>query len=74
MADRQQEQELRKVTVMLPRELVASATAATGKGSTPTIRLGLQRVAAAKAFEELREIRGKVQISLDVDALREDRD
>jgi hypothetical protein len=74
MAKQPVERTLRKVTVMLPQELVASATAATGRGITPTIRLGLERVAASHAFEELRRIRGTVKISLDTDELREDRD
>ena len=73
MAEEQRKQQLRKVTVMLPSELLASATAATGKGITPTIRLSLERIAAGQAFEALRRMRGKVRLSIDVDSLREDR-
>jgi hypothetical protein len=64
--------ELKKVTVMLPADLLARATTATGKGITPTIREGLEAMAAAKAYEGLRRLRGKVKLSIDVDRLRRD--
>jgi hypothetical protein len=40
-------QELKKVTVMLPADLLERATMATGKGITPTIREGLEAMAAS---------------------------
>jgi hypothetical protein len=54
---------LKKVTVMLPAELLARATAATGKGTTATIREGLESVAVAESYEALRRLRGKVKFS-----------
>jgi len=63
---------MQKVTVLLPRELLARATAATGQGLTPTIRQGLESVARAAAYERLRLQRGKVKFSINVDELRED--
>ena len=63
---------MQKVTVVLPRDLVKKATAATGRGLTPTIRQGLETVAAAEAYEGLRRLRGKVKFSIDVAKLRED--
>ncbi len=63
---------LRKVTILLPRDLVKRATAATGKGLTPTIRQGLEAVARAAAYDGLRQLRGKVRLSVAVEALRED--
>jgi hypothetical protein len=63
---------LKKVTVMLPEELLTRATAATGKGITPTIREGLEAMAASHAYEGLRRLRGKVKLTLDVEALRRD--
>jgi len=65
---------LRKVTVLLPRALVRSATSATGLGLTPTIRRGLEAVSAGAAYDRLRRRRGQVTFSIDVSALREDRD
>ncbi|MCP5114269.1 MAG: hypothetical protein GY953_25850 [bacterium] len=66
-------EETQKVTVMLPASLVKRATAATRKGLTPTIRMGLERVASWPAYDKLRRMRGKVKLSIDVDELREDR-
>ena len=58
---------------MLPADLVKRATNATGLGLTPTIRKGLESIAAAEAFDGLRRMRGKVKLSLNVDELRQDR-
>ena len=64
---------LRKVTVLLPAGLLKRATRATGLGLTPTIRKGLESIAAAEAFDGLRRLRGKLKLSLNVDNLRQDR-
>lgn len=63
---------LRKITVLIPEDLMAQAIEATGEGITPTIRKGLESVVAAKAFSRIRSLRGKVKFSLDFDALRRD--
>jgi isocitrate/isopropylmalate dehydrogenase len=63
----------RKVTVVLPEELLDSAMEATGEGLTSTIRRGLELVAAGRAARQLRRLRGKVKLSIDLAALREDR-
>ncbi|MGI8992544.1 MAG: hypothetical protein ACR2I2_23555 [Bryobacteraceae bacterium] len=63
---------LRKITVMLPEELVARATEASGEGITPTIRKGLEKIVIAHACEELLKLRGTYKFSLDIDELRED--
>ncbi|MHB8420479.1 MAG: hypothetical protein ACYDCL_20590 [Myxococcales bacterium] len=63
----------KKVTVVLSDDLLERAQKATGQGITPTIRRGLELVAAGNAFARLRRLRGKVHFSLDLDALREDR-
>jgi hypothetical protein len=66
-------QTAKKITVHVPADLLRKAQEATGLGITPTIRQGLQLVAAGKAYEKLRRLRGKVKFSLDLKALREDR-
>jgi hypothetical protein len=66
------QQQMRKVTVMLPKDLVERATKATGVGLTPTIRKGLEAVAASDAYERILRRRGKVHLSIDVDELRRD--
>lgn len=65
---------MRKVTVMLPNDLVERATKASGVGLTPTLRKGLEAVIVANAFQRIRQRRGKVRLSINVAELREDRD
>jgi hypothetical protein len=65
-------QEMRKVTVMLPKDLVDRATKVSGLGVTPTIRKGLEAVAASDAYKRILRRRGKVHFSIDVDELRRD--
>ncbi len=62
-----------KITAHVPVESLRRARAATGRGVTETVRLGLEAVATAKAAEELRRMRGKVRLDLDVAELRRDR-
>lgn len=64
--------EMRKITLLLPKELVERATRASGLGITPTIRQGLETVAAAEAYENLRKSRGKVRLSINLEELRRD--
>jgi hypothetical protein len=55
------EQQMRKVTVMLPNDLVERAVKATGVGLTPTIRKGLEAMAASEAFETILAMKGKAR-------------
>jgi hypothetical protein len=61
-----------KVTVELPSELLEKARQTTGEGITSTIRRGLELVAAARAQDALKALRGKVKFSLDIAASRDD--
>jgi hypothetical protein len=63
----------RKVTVELPEELLQKAQKSTGKGITATIRQGLELVAAGRAYDQLRKLKGSVKLAIDLKALREDR-
>ncbi len=65
--------EQKKVTVHVPADLLARALEATGTGITPTIRRGLELVAAGQAYEKLRRMRGKATFTMDLAELREDR-
>ncbi len=62
-----------KITAHVPVELLHRARAATGKGITETVRLGLDMLASAKAAEGLRRMRGKLRLDLDLAELRRDR-
>jgi hypothetical protein len=61
--------EMKKVTVILPADLLERATMATGKGIEPTIREGLEALVSSHAWEGLR---GKVKLSMNLDELRRD--
>jgi len=63
----------RKVTVEIPEDLLQKAQRSTGKGITATIRQGLELVAAGRAYDQLRKLKGKVEFSIDLKSLREDR-
>jgi len=63
---------IKKLTVEVPNDLLERATAATGQGITPTIRRGLELVAASGAYAHLRKRRGRVKFSIKLSELRED--
>jgi hypothetical protein len=63
----------RKITVEIPAQLLEKAQQATGSGITQTIRTGLQLVAASRAYAKLRQSRGKYQLALTTDELKDDR-
>jgi hypothetical protein len=65
--------ELPKITVEVPAELLERAQAAADAGVTETVRRGLALVAAGRAYEGLRQLRGKLRLRLDLETLREDR-
>jgi hypothetical protein len=62
-----------KVTIEVPAELLRRARQSTGEGITATVRRGQELVASRSAYEELRRLRGKVRLSLDLSTLRQDR-
>ncbi len=66
-------QPTRKVTIEVPADLLRRARRSTGEGITATVRRGLELVASRSAYEELRRLRGKVRLSVDLVALRRDR-
>ncbi|OGQ08244.1 MAG: hypothetical protein A3G32_08890 [Deltaproteobacteria bacterium RIFCSPLOWO2_12_FULL_40_28] len=62
----------KKITIQISEDLLHKAQQVTGRGITPTIRQGLELIAASLAYEKLRSLRGKVKFSLDLQKLRED--
>ena len=63
---------LKKLTIQVPGDLLQRATAASGQGITPTIRRGLELMAASGAYAKLRSFKGKVKFSVKLPELRED--
>ena len=64
----------KKVTVMLPEELLERALKASGEGITPTLRKGLELVAAKDTYKALLKLKGKFDLKIDLDESRKDKD
>jgi len=67
-------EQAKKITIQVPENLLRKAQKATGLGITPTVRQGLELLAASESYETLRGLRGKVKFSIDLKVLREDRE
>ncbi len=65
---------MQRITVRIPTVLLHRACAITGEGITSTVRQGLRLITAVDAQKKLRELRGKVPISVEPEETREDRD
>jgi hypothetical protein len=63
----------RKITVEVPLELLKKAQRASGAGITQTVRTGLQLVAASQAYNDLRQLRGKIRFTRTLSELKADR-
>jgi hypothetical protein len=61
---------LKKVTVNLPAELRARAQEATRLGTTETLVAGLEELERARQRSDLRALRGKIRIELDLEKTR----
>ena len=64
----------RKITAILPRELLATAQEYTGAGVAETLKIALERLAREQFYSRMRELRGKVKPDIDLNELREDRE
>lgn len=63
---------MKKLTVMVPEDLLRKATEATKGGATSTVRAGLKLLAARRAYDGLLALRGKVKFSMTWQELRGD--
>jgi len=57
-------EQMKKLTILVPEDLLRRAQRATKAGATPTVRKGLELLAAHDAYEGLRKMRGKVKFGL----------
>ena len=55
---------MKKLTILVPEDLLRKATQATRVGATPTVRMGLKLLAARGAYDRLLDLQGKVRFSL----------
>ena len=65
---------MRKITIILPKDLIKKAQKATGKNLTSTVKQGLKILSANQAYEALLKLEGKLKLDVDLDELRKDRD
>ncbi len=63
---------LRKLTIMVPEELLDQALRESGEGIAATVQNGLRLICAQNAYKKLARMRGKVRYTLSVDELREE--
>jgi hypothetical protein len=70
---KQQQEKLQKITIFVPRQILADAQEAARSNITETVKNGLLLLIAANAAQNLRKMRGKAKFTIDINALREDR-
>ena len=68
---RMSDDEVKRVTVNLPRHLLQDAVEVTGAGTTETIVQGLQLLARRRAYTKALALKGKLDLRIDLDASRE---
>ena len=61
---------MRKITVEVPEDPLENALAFTEEGITRTVRRGLELVAAGRAYEALRRLRGKIRFGVELASLQ----
>jgi hypothetical protein len=64
---------LRKITVVVPEDLLRKAQQSTGTGMAETVRAGLNLLVASEAYARIRAMRGKVCFSCSAAELKADR-
>ena len=57
-------QQMKKLTILVPRDLLRRAQRATKVGATPTVRKGLELLAAQDVYDRLLALEGKVKFGL----------
>jgi hypothetical protein len=62
---------IKRVTINLPAGLLKEAEETTGKGITETILEGLQLIKQRRAYMKAIKMRGKLNLSIDIETSRE---
>lgn len=65
--------EIKRVTLNLPKSLLAEAQACSGKNMTATIVEGLEYLKRAHAYELAMKLKGKLNLDIDLEISRERR-
>lgn len=64
---------VKKITTLIPLDLLQKAQKFTGEGITQTIRTALELLAKKEIFRQVRSLKGTYKFKLDLKKLREDR-
>ena len=63
----------KKITIEVPEALLRRAQKVSGEGLTATVRQGLEMLADSVVYDRLLDLKGKVHVQYDIEALRRDR-
>jgi len=63
----------KKITAIIPQDLIESAQRVTGEGITQTIKTALELLAKRELYNELSSLKGTYKSKLDIAKLRQDR-
>jgi len=63
-------QAYKKITLLVPTDLLEQALKTGGDNLTQTVRKGLKLIAARNAYSGIRKMKGKVKFSLSLDEMR----
>jgi hypothetical protein len=61
---------MKKLTIIVPEDLLRRARRATRSGITPTVRQGLEILARQDVYEEMLRLKGKVKLGMSWQELR----
>ena len=61
----------KKITANIPEKLLKEAQKVTGEGITETLIAGLQTLRRQIAFQEFQNLKGKLNLKIDLDQARE---
>ncbi|HYO46287.1 MAG TPA: hypothetical protein VEY33_06310 [Gemmatimonadota bacterium] len=64
---------IKRITANLPEELLEEAMETTGKGITDTLTEGLELVRRTRAHRKAMDLRGKLELEIDLEESRERR-
>lgn len=65
---------MKKVTLVLPADLIEKARKATRQNFTATVRQALEIVAATEIYKKLLGLEGKVKLKINLNEIRKDRE
>ena len=64
---------VKKITAMIPEDLMKKAQNVTGEGITKTIKIALEHLARKELYDELQGLKGSYKSKMNLKKLRADR-